>query len=172
MARRWTRRSPVDADVWADLPTEPGERALAATRSDDAWLIGTERALYLRLDSDWHRIPWERVDQATWDGDTERLVVIEVADYGQPQPRHEIAMDEPGQLLELVRERVTASVLLSRHVPVSGSRGLQVVARRSPVAGGEVDWSVRLADSLDPDDPQVARAIQQALADARAELGV
>jgi hypothetical protein len=172
MARRWSRRSPVDADVLSALPTEPGERALAATHVDGRWHVGTDRALYLRQDVDWHRIPWERIDQASWDRDTERLVVVEVADYGQPQPRHEVAMDDPGQLLELVRERVTASILLSRHVPVPGSRGLQVIARRSPAAGGDVDWSVRLADSLDPADPEVARAVEAALAEARSELGV
>jgi hypothetical protein len=172
MARRRSRRTPVDAEILAQLPTETGERALAATQVDGEWHVGTDRALYLRTDSGWHRIPWQRVDQATWDRDTERFVVVEVADFGQPQPRHEIAMADPGQLLELVRERVTASILLSRHVPVPGSRGMQVIARRAPVPGGEVDWSVRLAESLDPADPQVVRAVEEALAEARSELGV
>ncbi|MGH3455304.1 MAG: hypothetical protein ACRDP2_12855, partial [Nocardioidaceae bacterium] len=88
------------------------------------------------------------------------------------RPRHEIVVVEPGQLLELIRERVTASVLLTRHVPLPGSEGLQVVARRAPVAGAEVDWSIRLGDSLDPSDPEVIRAVERGLADAQADLGV
>src|SRR5262245_17330174 len=170
---RWSRRSVVDADVAAKLPTEAVERLLAATReATGQWLVGSDRALYVPRDDGWHRMPWEQIDQATWDRETEALVVVEIADFGEPQPRHEFAVAEPGQLLELVRERVTASVLLTRHVPMPGSQGLQVVARRAPVAGGEVDWSVRLGDSLDPSDPDVLRAVEQALTDAKAELGV
>lgn len=170
---RWSRRSVVDADIAATLPTEAGERLLAATReAAGRWLVGSDRALYVPRDDGWHRIPWEQIDQATWDRESEALVVVEIADFGQPQPRYEFAVAEPGQLLELVRERVTASVLLTRHVPMPGSQGLQVMARRAPVAGGEVDWSVRLAESLDPSDPDVVRTVEQALADAKAELGV
>src|SRR5262245_31141467 len=170
---RWSRRSVVDADVVAQLPTEAGERLLAATQETTGRsLVGSDRALYVPCDDGWHRLPWEQIDQATWDRESGALVVVEIADYGQPQPRYEFAVAEPGQLLELVRERVTASVLLTRHVPVPGSKGLQVVARRAPVAGGEVDWSVRLADSLDPSDPDVLRAVERALTDAKAELGV
>lgn len=170
---RWKRRGSVDADTVAQLPTESGERVLAGTRAAaDRWQVGTDRALYLAGDDGWRRIPWQRVDQATWDRDTEALVVFEVADYGEPRPRHEIVMAEPGHLLELVRERVTASIMLTRHVPVAGSDGLQVIARRAPVTGGDVEWSVRLADSLDPDDPAVSRAVELALAEGRAELGL
>jgi hypothetical protein len=172
MVRRWSRRDSVASDVVEQLPTHPGERVLAATRDTRGqWMVGTEQALYLPGDDQWTRIPWQRVDQATWDRDAERLAVVEVADYGEPQPRHEIALADPGRLLELVRERVTASILLSRHVPVPGSDGVQVIARRAPVSGGEVDWSVRLADSLDPSDPDVARAVERAVAEAKAELG-
>jgi hypothetical protein len=170
---RWRRRGSIDAQTVAALPTEAGERVLAGAQDDAGrWHVGTDRALLLTRDDAWHRLPWQRVDQATWDRDTERFVVVEVADYGRPQPRHVIGMAEPGQLLELVRERVTASIVLSRHVPVQGSDGLQVVARRAPVAGGEVEWSVRLADSLDPDDPRVLAAVERALAEGRAELGL
>jgi hypothetical protein len=170
---RWSWHRVVDPEVWAQLPTESEERPLAATRdADGGWLVGSDRALYLAADDGWRRLPWHRIDQAQWDRDTERLVVVELADFGEPQPRYEIAMNDPGQMLELIRERVTASILLSRYVPVSGRRGLQVVARRSPIADGEVDWSVRLADSLDPSDPEVSRAVERALAEARDELGV
>jgi hypothetical protein len=62
-------------------------------------------------------------------------------------------------------------VLLTRHVPVSGSRGLKVVARRSPTRQGDVVWSTWLGEGLDPADPEVARAVDEALAAARAELG-
>ncbi len=43
-----------------------------------------------------------------------------------------VPIDEPGRLLELVRERVTASVVFQRHVAIDGRRGVRVIARRAP----------------------------------------
>ena len=167
------RRDTVPADITAALPMAPRERVLASSREPGGgWHVATSHALYVATDAGRQRIPWQHVDRAAWDRDTERLVVVEVADFGEPQPRHELALPEPGRLLEVVRERVTASVLLSRHVPVAGSRGLKVVARRPPAGGGEVQWSFWLDDGLEPSDPLVREAADVGLAEARAELGL
>jgi hypothetical protein len=172
----WKRSSHgVPADVRVRLNLTPGERLLAGAVGDDgAWVLGTDRALHLPSTDGgrWQALPWEQVDRASYDEDSERLVVLEVADFGKPQPRHELALRDPVRLLDLVRERVTASVLLTRHVPVSGSRGLKVVARRSPTRRGEVIWSTWLDHGLDPADPQVRRAVEEGLTAARAELGL
>jgi hypothetical protein len=155
-----------------ELDLVPGERVLAgAPDSDGVWVVGTDRALHIGVGQPARKLAWEQIDRASWDEETERLVVVEVADFGMPQPRHELAVRDPRRLLDLVRERVTASVLLTRHVPVSGSRGLKVVARRSPTRQGDVVWSTWLGEGLDPADPEVARAVDEALAAARAELG-
>ena len=69
---------------------------------------------------------------------------------------HEVRIADPGRLLQLVRERVTASVLLQRRVSLPGSRkGLMVVARRSPHRGGEISWAVEYDVGVDPADPAV-----------------
>jgi hypothetical protein len=155
-----------------ELDLVPGERVLAgAPDSDGVWVVGTDRALHIGVGQPARKLAWEQIDRASWDEETERLVVVEVADFGMPQPRHELAVRDPRRLLDLVRERVTASVLLTRHVPVSGSRGLKVVARRSPTRQGDVVWSTWLGEGLDPADPEVARAVDEAVAAARAELG-
>ena len=59
---------------------------------------------------------------------------------------------EPQALLQLVRERVSASVVLQRGRIVEGKRGLKVIGRRSP-AGGPIRWMFEYDDGLDPDDP-------------------
>ena len=82
-------------------------------------LAGTREALYL----DGTRLTWEDVEAADWDRDTELFRVIEVGHYGERRAEHRFAIAEPRRLLELVRERVTASVLLVRHVPIDGRRG-------------------------------------------------
>ena len=85
---------------------------------------------------------------------------------------HEATIDEPGDLLELVRERVTATIVLQRHVPVTDRRGLRVVGRRAPVGDAPVEWVFEYDDGVDPDDPAVRAAAAAALAQARADTGL
>lgn len=145
---------------------------LASGQSKDGtWFVGTDRRLYITAD-EVTRLPWERVERASWDRDSSELVVEEVADYGEGHPRHAALFDDPRRLLELVRERVTASVLLTRHVPVANSRGIKVVARRSPLRTGEVEFSYVLASGLDPADDAVLEAGRRGVAAIRVDLGL
>ena len=77
------------------------------------------------------RIPWEQVEAADWDLDSATLRISEVGTWGEPRPAYSFVLTEPGRLLQLVRERVTATVVLQRHVPIRGSRGVRVIARRA-----------------------------------------
>lgn len=168
---RGLRRVGLPDDVRQRLDLESGERVLAAAAdSDGRWHVGTDVALHVAADEGWRRLRWERVDRAQFDDDTGRLVVVEVADFGQPEPTHLLTLTEPRRLLDLVRERVTASMLLSRHVPVADGGGVRVVARRAPT-GGPVEWTFLLSRELDPADPGVRAAIEAGRADAEAELG-
>ena len=95
--------------------------------------MGTRDALYVPTSVGHVRVPWEQVESADWDKEGEVLRVREVGTWGEPRPGvppH--ASPSPGRLLELVRERVTATVLLQRHVAVEGTRGVRVIARRAP----------------------------------------
>ena len=62
-------------------------------------------------------------------------------------------MTEPGRLLELVRERITASVVLQRHVPIAGKRGVRVIARRRAAGSRELSWLFEYDEGIDPDRP-------------------
>ena len=167
-----SRKAAIPADVRDALELAPGERVLASGRSvDDVWLIGTDRSLYIGDDTI-VEIPWERVERATWDRDDSALVVEEVADFGEPHPRHAVRLDDPRRLLQLIRERVTASILLTQNVPIEGSKGLQVVARRSPVRTGEVVFSFWLGEGLDPSADAVREARRRGLEQARIDLGL
>jgi hypothetical protein len=84
---------------------------------------------------------------------------------------HRFTLDDPQRLLQLVRERVTASVLLQRRVEVRGRRGLTVIARRPPRGRGEITWAYELDDGMDPADPEVARAAEAGLRAARQDIG-
>jgi hypothetical protein len=151
-----------------------GERLLAwAPVVDDGWVGGTRDALYVHGS----RVPWEQVQAADWDRDQGRLRVSEVGTWGEPRPHHELtipdtAAKDADRLLQLVRERVTASVLVSRHVPISGRRGVRIVARRAPSGRSDVQWLYEYDEGVDPDDPFVRAAAETALAAAKADVGL
>jgi hypothetical protein len=149
-----------------DLPA--GEKVLAWAFSGDEVVAGTRAALYL---PGGRRIPWEQVERADWDRDSDTLRVIEVGAWGEVRPTYSFVLGEPSRLLQLVRERVTASVLLQRHVPISGDRGVRIIARRAPTGEREVSWLFEYDAGIDPDDPFVDHAAQEALAAARDEVG-
>ena len=156
------RRSPRP-----DVSVGPGERVLAwAEPREGVVLAGTRDAVYL----DGTRLPWEQVAAADWDRDAEVFRLSEVGEWGEQRREHTYAVAEPGRFLELVRERVTASVVLQRHVPVRGTAGLRVIARRAP-RGGPLAWYVDYDEGVDPAAPDVRATAEAALAAARGEVG-
>lgn len=155
------------------FPVGPGERLLAwaplrAPRDGAPHLVGgTRDALYVP-----GRIPWEQVASADWDNDTDTLRVVEVGSFGEPAPVHALVLNDAGRLLQLVRERVTASIVVQRHVPVTGRRSVRILARRPPgLAAADLAWFVEYDEGLDPADPAVAAVVDEALALARADVG-
>ena len=170
--RRVTRRGGVPADVVARAGLPRGEKVLAgAGARDGTWVLGTRRLLVvLPPDGEPDLLPWETVEDAGWDAEESRLRVTLVGEYGRPRPSYLLVVDEPALLLQLVRERVTASVVLQRRVEVLGKRGFTVIGRRSPV-GGPIAWMHAYDAGVDPADPAVARAAEEALGRARGEVG-
>ncbi|MGA8993207.1 MAG: hypothetical protein WB441_02755 [Nocardioidaceae bacterium] len=150
-----------------------GERVLAAVEAvDGSWLLGTRDALLLLPSAapSPTRVAWETVSTAGWDRDAERLTVVRTAEFGRPRPVHAFDVAEPGRLLPMIRERVTASVLLQRRVVVRDRLGLTVVARRSPHQRGPVSWGVDLDPGLDPLDPVVRATAEEAVRAAEQEM--
>ncbi len=149
-----------------------GERPLAhAATPDGSWLIGTRDALVIVEPVETLRVPWEQVETADWDREEERLRVAEVGEFGQVRPVHTFTVTDPGLLLQMVRERVTASVLIQRRVSLGGKRGLTVIARRPPRGTGEITWACEYDVGVDPEDPVVSEAAETAIRDAQDELG-
>lgn len=154
------------------MALQPGERPLAwAGDGDEQWYVGTARALHICAGTECRRLPWESIERAEWDRDNEHLDVVELADFGSVRPTYRAALQQPERLLQLVRERVTASVVISRFVPVEGDRGLTVVARRAPHTSDPLVWSVVVDRQLDERSDSVAAAAEIGLAEARFEVG-
>lgn len=167
MSRFWTR-TPT-----AGVPVERGERVLAvATTDDGAVLAGTRDAFYVQRDGQTHRVAWEQVEAAGWDRDTDTFRLSEVGSWGEERAVHTATLADPGRLLELVHERVTASIVLQRHVAVDRRRGLRVIARRAPSGAGGVQWVYEYDEGVDPDDPAVRAVAREALEVAQRDVGL
>ncbi len=168
-------RRAVPPEVAAQVP----HSALAAAEAvDGTWLVGTRAELVVIAPAAGGprpvetRIPWEQVEDADWDRDASRLRIREVGAYGEPRPSYAFVMPEvePADLLQLIRERVSASVVLQRGHVVEGKRGLKVVGRRPPT-GGPISWMFEYDEGIEPDDPAVAEAAAALLRRAQEDVG-
>ena len=157
----------------SSVPVAPGERVLASAAADDgSVLAGTRDAFYVASGEETRRVPWEKVEAADWDRDTDTFRLSEVGTWGEQRPVHTAVLADPGRLLELVRERVTASVVLQRHVSIDGRRGLRVIARRAPAGIGGVHWIYEYDEGVDPDEPGVQAMARETLESMRREVGL
>ncbi len=160
MKRSLRRRPAIDV--------RPGESVLAWAEATDGTVVaGTRDAVYVGST----RLPWEQVEAAEWDRDADLLRLSEVGTWGERRVEHALSFDDPGRLLQLVRERVTASIVLQRHVSVDGRRGVRVIARRAPNRDRPIAWFYEYDEGVDPADPAVREVAETALKTAREELG-
>ncbi len=172
MRNPFSRGPKPPAAVLERAALDRGDTLLAwADAEDGTWLLGTRQALVVVRPDSTVRIPWEQVETADWDRDEERLRVTEVGEYGVERPVHVFSLTDPSRLLQMVRERVTASVVLQRRVLVSGKRGLNVVGRRAPQGDGGITWAYEFDAGVEPADPAVREAAEAGLRAAQAEVG-
>lgn len=146
---------------------EQGERVLARATGPDGLVVATTHRLRLPGPPG-EAVEWSRIDNATWNGDDQVLMVTEVPGPTGRRPRHRIAIHEPGRLVDVVREQVTASVLISRRIAVDGPRSIRVTGRRT--ADGGIVWSAELDPGIDMDDQATRQRVDDAVALVRGEV--
>ena len=139
-----------------------GERLLAWGVCDDgALVVATDRSLVLpEAGGATRAVRWESVAQASWQDD--RLEVIESGGVGRGRRTTVLSVLRPGALPEALRERVTATIVVSEHVDLVGERGARITARRSP-GGSDLTWVVTFDTGLDPRDPALREAADAAV---------
>jgi hypothetical protein len=149
-------------EVRKSLATEPGERVLTfAPGAVAGYVVATNLALHL---TDGTRVPYERIDKATWDEQGVRVLTTD----GTSHIEH---VSEPRLVPETLRERVNATIVVNKHVDLPGRGGVRLVLRRRP--GGEMlGWTMVFDDGLDPEDPGVRAQAEQALEGVRRSMGV
>jgi hypothetical protein len=160
-------RKRLDSTVLAALDLQPGEHVLAwADDGAGRLVVATETALHLqRTPPDYTRLGWETIERASYqDG------LLTVFLTGEDASRSlRIPLGEDTKLPIVVRDRVTASVVVDRLVTLTGNLGVRVVGRRAP-RSDHVVWRVEPDPGL-PDTSEIREASDQALADIKAEVG-
>ncbi len=127
-------------------------------------VVATTRRLILP-----HRtLGWEQIHSAAWDRDAAVLEVVEAAAGSVRGSRHRVPIAEPGPLVDVVREQVTASVVIDRHIAIQGRRGVRVTARRA--GDGDIRWTAALDPGIRHDDPEMRPLIDEAVALVRSEV--
>jgi hypothetical protein len=150
-------------------------RVLASAESaDGTWLVGTRDALVVVPPGagEAEVLPWERVQRADWDVGTSKLTVERVEEFATPVVPMVVEVAAPGPFLQLLRERVSASIVVQKRVVLGRKRGLTVIGRRPPSGDGEVTWAYELDKGVDPADPTVLAAAEEGLREARESLGL
>lgn len=164
--------------VRAALDLEPREKVLAAARDTDtgAWLVASTYAVSLvdpsavaesgRLALAWRR-RWHEVDRAAWEREGSRLTVTWAEQGLRPG---EWRLGEEALFLQVVRERVQASVVLAQELRLAGRRTGRAVIRQD-LASGALLEQVVLGRGV-REDAETEAASVVALAWLREQVGL
>jgi hypothetical protein len=159
-------------DSWqasmADGPPRPS-RVLAWGEGEGGHVIGSAAALSYGVSDSWEsdgwtHVGWHEIERGGWNAETGTL---SWSMYGGRRGR--LALSGPGRLPELFRERVAASIVVERFVPISGDRGVVVNGRRNLAGPAEISWHATLGRGLTWRTPGLRDAVETAMADLRTE---
>lgn len=168
MNRMFRRTAKPIAPPGVDLAH--GERVLASdVTTDGSPVVATNHRLWLTTPDGLTSIGWADVERATFDQESDLLTVIETASMGNRPRRYRLRIEGALALLDVIRERVKASVILSRNVLIADGKGVRIAGRRRPDTGA-LAWNVTADAGLDVANPEVRARIEAALAEIRAEL--
>ena len=161
-------------DSWlASLQGEgsPGEgrpaRVLAWAADGDSepsYAIGAPATLSDGSVSGWRHVGWHQIEHGGWNAELRQLSWVQLDGR-----RGTVPLAEPGRLPELFRERVEATIVVKRVLPLAGDRGAVISARRDLGGAGTMTWHTSLTRGLSWRTPGVQEAVDKALAEARAE---
>lgn len=165
-------RPPVlDASVRKVLELVRGESVLAFATDDVSGAQVVATTHHLALVTPDGALAWKRscheAESGVWRDESSLLTVAWV---GRRRPDQWLVRDA-SLLLQAVRDRIQASIVLADEVPLKGARRLRVVIRQDLASGALVE-QVLPGKGVDPADPEVGRQAEEALSRLGLEVGL
>lgn len=160
------RRRKVPEAVRA-VPLVPGERRVGwAVTVDGTPVVASDLGLWI---SAGERVDWADIERAGWQRPV--LTVTRMTERAGSGRKQVITLDDDdGDLPDIVRTRVTASVAWSSHRRLHPSGGVRVVGRRRP-GRDLLEWQLTYDADTDMSDPAIRLQAEQMLEAARRTIG-
>jgi hypothetical protein len=149
------------------VPAPEGERVLAWAVGPQGIFIATDIAFHVPGTLTPQRTVWHLIDRASWRDPY--LDVALHATVGGPLATWKVELTEPGKLPQVVRERVTSSVITSLDVDLAGGKA-RIAARRTE--NDAVRWSVTPLEGADLSDPDSRAQASALITELASSLGL
>lgn len=167
-------RSPLSADLRRELHDARPQagRVHAAGTAPDLVVAACTECLALRRMHDgaleWEFIGWHLIARGGWNGERQALRWTLV-----DGEEHDVHLDDPGQVPEVFRDRVQASIVVEHVVPAPGGGHVAVAGRRElGVEDAPVVWQVTTSGAARLTDPAVAEFARATAIDVQAQYEV
>ena len=167
----WTKTRGIPATTYAgwarSLGALPGRqvRVLAWGRSPTGHAIASPSVLSFDDETGWTHLGWHEIERGGWEESSSRLAWTRYG--GEPVF---LELTEAGRLPEVFRERVAASIVLERFVPIRNNRGVLIVGRRDlSQADAQITWNSTLGRGLTWQGEGVQDAVEAAISQVRTE---
>lgn len=151
----------------ASLVVQPGRqtRVLAWGTTADGFSVASPAALSWGDTDSWTHLGWHEIERGGWDGESGHLTW---SLYGGDQG--DVRLTEPGRLPEVFRERVSASIVLEKFVPLFANRGVLISGRRNlGDPDVQITWNTTLGRGLSWQTDGVQTAVDEAIRLVRTE---
>lgn len=153
-------------DVVRAVPLEPGERRVGWALTDRGEpVVVSDRGLHAPGEP---RLDWPDVERAVWKRPL--LTVLGMHERQGAGRTISLTLADEGDLPDVVRARVSASVAWSSHAGLHPAGGVRVVGRRRP-GRDDLEWQLSYDPDTDLSDPGVRLQAEQLLAHARQTIG-
>jgi hypothetical protein len=165
------RKHPYEIQLKQDslaLGVHKGERIRASGMGPAKYqppvVIASDRALYFATEEQPMRLAWTDIAQAGWEQPWLSIHTVR----GEKITLH---LEPAGELPPVVRDRVTASVVIRERVPLDVGGNVVCVGRRES-GSDTITWLVEFDADLDVNSTEIRASADRALAELRVTLGV
>lgn len=172
MFTRRPRLAPADRDSLNAAHREQfgtdAAKPLAVAAATTGWCALLPNCLAHQKASGWQFVPWHTIEQGTWNDQNRELRWEELGGR-----RGNILMDDPGRVPEVFKERVQASIVVHKNIPIDGTPEGGVVSARRNLGDRDapLEWRIRRGRGT-PDSPEIQAILGAALVDLRTDFDI